>query len=279
MKKIVGIISLFVLFFVKADAFAQQFDDSNFHDGLYEIDETSFKRPMPMPIIREADIMWEKTIWRDIDFRQKMNLGFYYPIEPHRNMKRFFHLLIEAIISGEITAYDAETKSGELVNPINKADIDELIQGVQDHDLGKSDLSMNDYDFFAEEVLICRVKEKWYFDKQRSQMMVRILSIAPVLVYEDATGKQQTMTMFMVPYDENTRNVLSKSYFYNRHNSANLLTYDDVFMSRLFDSYITREDNVYDRAIIEYAQGEEILRESERIKKSIVDYEQFIWQY
>ena len=57
MKKIVGIISLFVLFFVKADAFAQQFDDRNFHDGLYEIDETGFKRPMPMPVIREADIM------------------------------------------------------------------------------------------------------------------------------------------------------------------------------------------------------------------------------
>ena len=32
--------------------------------------------------IREADIMWEKRIWRVIDTREKMNQAFVYPDAP-----------------------------------------------------------------------------------------------------------------------------------------------------------------------------------------------------
>ena len=29
--------------------------------------------------LREADVMWSRKIWREIDLRQKMNHPFYYP--------------------------------------------------------------------------------------------------------------------------------------------------------------------------------------------------------
>ena len=45
-------------------------------DGIVE--KTNFKdrRVLPYPAVREADILWEKRIWRQIDTRQKMNLPF-----------------------------------------------------------------------------------------------------------------------------------------------------------------------------------------------------------
>ena len=83
-----------------------------------------------------------------------------------------------------------------------------------------------------------------------------------------------------------TKSILTKSIsvlidapFFNRSNSANRLSYDDVFMRRIFDSYIIREDNIFDRSIQEYAKGIEVLRESERIRQDIIDFEQSLWEY
>jgi hypothetical protein len=50
-------------------------------------------------------------------------------------------------------------------------------------------------------------------------------------------------------------------------------------MKRLFNSYIYKEENVYDRRIAEYAQGLDALLESERIKNDLLDFEQNLWQY
>ena len=57
------------------------------------------------------------------------------------------------------------------------------------------------------------------------------------------------------------------------------MSYDDLFWKRQFDSYIYKEENVYDRSIQDYATGVEAMRESERIKHEIIDFEQSVWEY
>ena len=76
----------------------------DFIDGLYRAESTGEKKPMPLPIIREADVMWEKTIWREIDLRQKINQGFYFPITPHNGLMNLYDVLFDAIEAGDITA-------------------------------------------------------------------------------------------------------------------------------------------------------------------------------
>ena len=49
------------------------------------------KKIVPYPPIREADMMWKKRIWREVDFRQKMNLPFYYPMESHDGERSFIN--------------------------------------------------------------------------------------------------------------------------------------------------------------------------------------------
>jgi len=67
---------------------------------------------------------------------------------------------------------------------------------------------------------------------------------------------------------------LQKMNSFNLHNgSAARLSYDDVFMKRMFESYIYKEENVYDRAIAEYAAGVDALMESERAKNSLLEFE------
>lgn len=65
----------------------------------------------------------------------------------------------------------------------------------------------------------------------------------------------------------------------NSHNDATSLTFDDLFMKRIFASYIVKESNDQDLRIKDYAQGIERLYESERIKKSLLDWEHDLWSY
>ena len=49
---------------------------------LYDKEHVPKKDPIPYPFIKEADIMWEKTIWREINLREKMNHPIYFPVDP-----------------------------------------------------------------------------------------------------------------------------------------------------------------------------------------------------
>lgn len=288
MKKlfvIFGFIGLGILFSPKASAQGFFDDERSVRDGLYEENATGIKTPMPLQDVREADVMWKKTIWREIDFRQKMNQGFYYPLTPHENYKNLFTILKEALAdpTSGVVAYKDEARTGELVNPTTwneiQAQITTTTQVPQydeyDNQIGTKEVVS---EMSSESVMRCQIKEEWYFDKQRSEMLVRIIAICPIRIVEK-DGESVPERLFWVPYDDNLRKILINAPFFNRSNSAARLSYDDVFLRRVFDSYIIREDNIYDRSINEYAKGVKALKESERIKEEIIDFEQNLWEY
>ena len=290
MKKlfvILGFVGL-TLFFVPETSAQNFFDDEvTVKDGIYDETETGIKTPMSLPYIREADVMWKKTIWREIDFRQKMNQGFYFPTTPHRNVKNLYTILEEALSdpTSGVVAYSAEGNSmttGELMDQVSWADIlnstSEEYTFEDEDEYGNIVTKIGKRQVSSTEVKRCQIKEEWYFDKQRSELLVRIIAICPIRVTTKG-GENVLRRLFWVPYDENLRKVLINAPFFNRNNSAARLSYDDVFLRRVFDSYIIREDNIFDRSIQEYAKGIEILHESERIKQSIIDFEQGLWEY
>ena len=58
-----------------------------------------------------------------------------------------------------------------------------------------------------------------------------------------------------------------------------ILEFDDVFLKRLFHAYVVKVSNDKDERIKDYAQGIDRLYESERIKKSLMDWELTLWEY
>ena len=52
-----------------------------------------------------------------------------------------------------------------------------------------------------------------------------------------------------------------------------------MFEARMFQSYIYKESNVYDRAVQDYATGIDGLLESDRIKNDIFIFEHDLWNY
>ncbi|MBR4837413.1 MAG: gliding motility protein GldN [Bacteroidales bacterium] len=281
MKKTIAIIVFAIVAFgFTTQLSAQAALDKNPNEGLYEQNATGFQRPMAYTSIREADVMWRKRIWREIDFRQKMNQVFFYPTETHYNWTNFITILMEAMKSGEIQAYQVDPQKDQLDTPyrydaikdqyFEKPEVDDDGNPVLDKETGEP-LIKKTYDVVKK----LRIMEDWYFDKQRSELKVQILAICPTMVDEGGNSEG----LFWVSYNHNTREILAKSNFFNSANPGAPKNYDEIFMKRMFDSYIYKEENPYDRKINHYAQGEAALWESERIKQEIIDFEQNLWEY
>lgn len=281
MKKLILSIFLTGLFLSPAFVMGQITDNAPV-DGLYQNQGVVNKVPMPLPSIRKADIMWSKRIWREIDFRQKMNNVFYFPTVQQQNWKSFITIVMDALKQGKITAYDISS-TDELLVPIT---YNEIIARQTDtiHKMMRRPYPPYDeYDttivtgFDPTQVLRLRLKEDWYFDSKRSQMLVRIEAFSPVML-KDHNGQQVPVPLFWVSYAD-ARKVLARALAFNPDNSSARLSFDDIFIKRLFSSYIYKEQNVFDRRINAYATGVNAIRESQRIKTQMFNFEQYLWQY
>ena len=232
----------------------------------------------PLPEICEEYVMWKKTIIREVDFRQKINQVFYYPVNPTEDWRNLITVLYDGILDGRITPYRVENNIDDMVTPLTRDDFEK-----ENTKIGDPPVIMRDGEEVANElpfkdrmnnVQRLRIKEDWYFDKHLSQFLVRIIALGPIIVDED--GLSQSC---WIPYDDNTRKVLSEAFVANRKNGAERRTYEEILTKRVFDSYIVKEENMYDRYINTYALNIDALYESERIKNEMFDYEQSLWEY
>ena len=66
----------------------------------------------------------------------------------------------------------------------------------------------------------------------------------------------------------------------NQYNPALQMSFDDLFIKRFFDSYIVKEENVFNnRDVSAYLIGKEAMMESKRIENRIFNFEQDLWEY
>ena len=167
--------------------------------------------------VREADVMWSTKIWRLIDMREKMNQNLYYPIQPLDDRRSLNDVIMDAInlnLDGKngLQAYGPlNNPDDEFRSPLTKAEISKIgVDGDKEslcaelngelqgdtcyvYDPEEEEWKAEDISKFLEfttsRVHKWRVKEEWYFDKQRSIMDVRIIGLCPMMETDDPTAE------------------------------------------------------------------------------------------
>jgi gliding motility associated protien GldN len=247
-------------------------------DDIVEKRTVAEKRILSYDPVREADIMFEKRIWRVIDIREKMNQPFAYP------KRRFFTILQEAAENEELRVFAPSTDGDfeQRLTPQEVASMGASIDTVTTFDPityeEKQQIVRNELN--PEDVRRFRIKEIWFFDEETSTLQVRILGIAPLLdVIDPNTGEYRgEKVMFWVYYPE-ARKVLAREQCFTFGNDASPLTWEDIFEMRFFSSYIYKESNVHDRRLQDYVQGVDLLMEADRIRMEIFNREHDLWEY
>lgn len=241
-------------------------------------------RPIPYPHLREADVMWTRRYWRKIVAKEKMNLPLYYPIQPTRDRASLATVLFQAVVDeGTITAYSDD----EFSRVLTPREVGRTLMKVDTNtfpDLDDPTIMITTIDTINVEpgqIVEFLLKEDVFFDKQRSVMEFRILGICPVIEKEiPETGEIIKEKLFWVWYPE-ARNVLANAEAFNRFNSGERRTFEQIFQMRMFSSYIVQEENVFDREIRDYKKFSpmEQLLEAERIENEIRYFEHDLWEY
>lgn len=261
----------------------------NVLDGVYVKENNPERRVIPYTYLREADVLYAKRIWRHIDLNEKINAPLRYPkTNETKDRKNLINLLMDAVKEGSLTAYDPQDDeftlpmTGEEFSKVGGADSMTIKVTMPDPPYEEID-SVVFRAFNPDDVVQYRIKEEWFFDKQRSVLDVRIIGVAPMMLARDQEGNLveggQKKLLFWVYFPE-ARGLFSRAEVANRFNTAMRLTFDDIFMKRMFNSYIIKEDNVYNRRVDDYkANPLDALIESERIKQDLINFEIDLWEY
>jgi len=252
---------------------------------------------VPYPAVKQEDVMWHVTIWRDIDLREKRNHALYFPTEPQGIYRSLGQVIIDAI--------DMNNPDNEEALPLyvdefcnvkrDRTEIKNVLNNSRtileiDPDTGEpiGELTIDD-PFTAAQIMYYRLKEVWFFDKNRGELNVRILEIEPFFEFErDGTlSTDDGITLLSkrrlghIKYDE-LRPYLAQQQYYTPQNSALQVTFDDALTwKRYFSSYIIAESNIQNnRQIQDYITNPRDQRlESEKIMTKIRNFESELWEY
>ncbi|MBR5255045.1 MAG: gliding motility protein GldN [Bacteroidales bacterium] len=287
MKK-VKIILLGLFLFLSPGLFAQVVDEPEDNsDGFYtkeaEVIENN-KKAFDFPYVREADVVWAHRVWRVIDFKEKINQVFYYPlgIDPeNQGRMNLYNILDIALKEGRIRAFENDMFTKEITDwegwknsfatnsttTVWEEDIDGNPQPVEK--------SIKVGEIREDEALFLRIKEDWFIDRSRSVEDVRIIGFSLIIQQEKGP-----VALGWIRYnDPEVRELLANSEVYNMDNDRARRSYDDIFRKRIFSSYIIRESNDYNRSIENYSTGIDALMESQRIEDYLFEMEEDMWEY
>jgi gliding motility associated protien GldN len=261
-------------------------------DDAIERNLVKERTPLPYEHIREDDAVYRQRLWREIDVHEKMNLPFVYKADGDNGNQRFIVILLNAIKSGEITAFSS--MDDRFTTPITLREITEQLIGkphtiqvpdwTKDPDGSKGITrdSLVTEDFDANAIEKYWIKEDVIFDKESSRLHTRILGIAPLKTIKNTDGSFRDVTPLFWVYYPDLRPMLAKFEAYNGKNFGARLSWEEMFESRMFASRIIKStvENPNDLFISGYVK-DPILRllEGDNIKEKIFNYEQDLWSY
>ncbi len=245
-------------------------------DGVVEKNIVKETTALSYDHIREADVFWEKRIWRVLDVREKMNKPFVYPEAP------FINIVLKAAQEGEITIYNAI--DDKFKTPMSLSEAQTMGASVDTTEVfdpvtfaSKLVITRNVLNW--EDIKRFRIKEVYFFDEETSTMQVRIIGIAPLReVYDNNGNFKYEQPMFWAYYPE-LRKVLAKETAFNAMNDAPPMSWEDMIEMRYFSSYIYKESNVYDRRLQDFTSGVDLLLEASKIKDEIFHFEHDLWAF
>ena len=259
-------------------------------DAAFDKSFINDRTPLPYEHLRWDDALFAEKVWREVDLREKMNMPFRYQSEDDNGDQRFISILLKAVKSGEVTAFDPT--DDRFTTPMDSLGVGGITAGGAADTVPVVDVNdpnkivgyrVMQTSFDPGSVMKFRIKEEWVFDREASRMFVRIIGIAPLKTLYLPNGQERGSSVMFWVYYPDLRPILAKHEVYNPKNMGNSrMTWEELFESRMFSSYIVKStlENPGNRTIRQAIKDPILaLLEGDNIKERIFNYEQDLWSY
>lgn len=269
--------------FNSVDGVKNDWEPSLVPDGVYDR-VPHISSPVSWQNVREADIMWKKRVWREIDTREKQNMAFRYPGDDYTGGGYFIEIVIDAVKKGKIKAYS--NMDDRFTNALTKDGILELLIGKPDTTMvenpitGEMEMRISRREFNPDAVTKYRVKEDWVFDRNIGRMVARIIGIAPLVdKYNEDGSFRASQPVFWLYYPE-IRPMLAQYEVFNPENDVSRMNWDEYFEGRFFSSRIIKTSNPFDLTYSQRGMSNlEALYEGQKDAEKLFNKEHDMWIY
>lgn len=249
-------------------------------DGYAIKSDIENRRVIPYSNVRTGDVVFSKRIWREMDLTDSKNHVFASP------KAKLIDVLMDAVLAGELTAYDPtptkEDPTGDSFLKRLSSDqalgrvVDSVLVPQFDNEGYEISSTMMAGEFNSDSVTRFRIKEDWFYDRQRSVFEPRIVGIAPLMKINMGGVSLDEQPTFWIYFPE-ARHILVNKQVADPVNDALGISFDDLFTRRQFSSTIIKESNPQDLRIKDYMQGTDELVEADRIQGKLGEYNESIW--
>ena len=260
--------------------------------------------PPKYPDLRKEDMLFEETIWEDIDGREKKNRHFLYESVDETGERKFFKILT-AILEADSNVKAYAPNNDRFTTQLKMDSVLTLILGpVVTKKLTRENGTVVDTSFrdptypgidipTDSSIYTFRVKAQYIFDNRSSRMHYKIIGIAPIAIIKkqvsipDGNGGTREVdsiirkTLFWISYPK-IRTYLANRDVYNPNNQKRMISWSDLLEARYFDSRITKSSygNFNDRDLFDlFKDPKKRLEAAEKIRQRIDDYDQDRWVY
>lgn len=261
--------------------------------------------PLVKPEVDDAQVMFQKTIWRRMDMKERQNRPFF------SKNGEISKLLIQAVDEGLLTPYRSDSCINFMPDIIFVSNISverennpfvgggftsggfdafDEDEGEEEEDLGGDEPTLEEIpsDLFTAMWL----KEDLIFDRNRSRMYYYIRTLS--LYLPNDAGAEYNPNGFEKPvahfrYDDVIElfrgPYADKAIYYNRYNPGQHMNMSDAFELRLFRAPIMKISNPDDLDIREIYAEEmasnpmKVIVVQQQYEYDLMEYESELWEY
>jgi gliding motility associated protien GldN len=252
--------------------------------------------PNSLRPIRNADIMFKKSLWFRMDLREKINQPYFIP------QAEFAKLFIDGVKEGLILPFQNDSLTGRMSK---EEFLERLLIPQQEEDVLAAEFNNEDSwgkkkvavakqgdEFLPKQLYIIELREDLIFDKIRSRMVHDIQAIKIIIPGEQTpTGIDRELGSFSYkefveklckPIDPNTGKKTDnpRATWYNTQNSAAHMNLADAFELRLFSAGLVKYENPKNSMIVDvYGVGKKGLMAADQALMKLIEYEALLWSY
>ncbi len=219
----------------------------------------------PEPLLREADVMWCKRVWRTIDLADPTNRSLASGSDSSALCGSLFDVIRYCLTTdASMTAYDPGPTGADdrFTKAFRSTELDSLFGPLQ-----------------AADIVGYRLKEDWIFEKQRSVLMVRIIGLAPLVQVPGGDGEFRGLRELCWLYWPECRKALAQWPAARALPDGARPSYERLFAARRFMGQVAKVSNMDDHSLHQVLTGVDAVREALRLERQLHDFERDLWHY
>lgn len=233
----------------------------------------------------DADLMWMRVIYRDLEMDNPKNAALYYPEDVVDGQENLFRIIMRLLADNAIRAYEY-LDGKEIFTDQYRLKVSDMLDRFHVlYSPAKGSTEKNprfvieESDVPANEIRSYYILERWEFDAKTNKTRRMVEAICPVLHRADEFGVDAVRyPMFWVKLDA-IRPYLAQQYiFIDDDNNLPRYTYDDFFTMAMYDGDIYKTRNLTNRSMMQmFPDPDDRKRAQDSIQNRLESFDKNLW--